>query len=456
MKLAKLSLAAIVVAGLTSSSFAADTLADAFKNGKVNGELKAYYFSKDRPDGAGADGIFGNADDTKSGRNDIFTTGVMLGYKTAPLYGLTLGLTFQGSASPFADKGAKGNDGDTANFASDMYGSGAVLSEAYLSYTIGKTTAMVGRMFLDTPLVATSGSRVVKDSFEGAAVINTDLPNTTLIAGYVQKGQDRTNGNGKIGEFTKTFATGSLSYGPLPVDVEDGAYTLAAINKSIAGLTLTAAYAYANDIAHLGYGEALYEGKVGEIGYTLGGQLYYNKIDKTLTNTANGAAQEATGDATFAYADDSMTTFALKAGLSFRGINGTVAYSQTSNDDVATAVGNGTSTAKGLHRGELVSGLGNGADLLYTDAVISSPGYTRDTQAYLVDVNYDVTAAANVGVRYVLADDNYLDAKYSYSAVYGSYKFDGALKGFKLGAEYEAKGKDIDGQDLWVKANYKF
>ena len=47
MKLAKLSLVAMVVAGLASSSFAADTLADAFKNGKVNGELKAWYFDKD-------------------------------------------------------------------------------------------------------------------------------------------------------------------------------------------------------------------------------------------------------------------------------------------------------------------------------------------------------------------------------------------------------------------------
>ena len=41
MKLAKLSLAAMVVAGLASSSFAADTLADAFKSGTVTGELKA-------------------------------------------------------------------------------------------------------------------------------------------------------------------------------------------------------------------------------------------------------------------------------------------------------------------------------------------------------------------------------------------------------------------------------
>ena len=49
MKLAKLSLAAMVVAGLASSSFAAsDTLADAFKNGKVNGELRAWYFDRFR------------------------------------------------------------------------------------------------------------------------------------------------------------------------------------------------------------------------------------------------------------------------------------------------------------------------------------------------------------------------------------------------------------------------
>ena len=428
MKLAKLSLAAIVVAGLASSSFAADTLADAFKNGKVNGELKAYYFSEDRPDGAGADGIFGNADDTKSGRNDIFTTGVMLGYKTAPLYGLTLGLTFQGSASPFADKGAKGNDGDTANFASDMYGSGAVLSEAYVAYNIGKTTAMVGRMFLDTPLVSGSGSRIIKEAFEGAAIINTDLPNTTLIAGYVQKFQSRTNGNGDVGKFTKTFATGSS----VGVGIDNGAYTLAAINKSVAGLTLTGAYAYADVFLsptvldgglNIGYVEALYEGKAGSIGYVLGVQDYYNNFQDSKT------------------ADDTINTFAVKAGLSFKGLNATVAYSQTSDDAVAG--------------GAIVSGLGNGADLLYTDAVINSPGYTRDTKAYMADLNYDVTSALNLGARYVEIKDDFNDGKGSFTSVYGYYKCD-VLKGLKLGLEYENQGKDLDGDDIWVKANYKF
>ena len=417
MKLAKLSLAAIVVAGLASSSFAADTLADAFKNGTVNGELKAYYF--------------GTNDGDKG--QDIFSTGVSLGYKTASFYGFTLGLTAQGSASPFASEGSKGE------YAGDMYGSGAVLSEAYLSYSLGKTTAMVGRMFLDTPLVSGSGSRVIKEAFEGVAVINTDLPNTTLIAGYVQKFQSRTNGNGDVGEFTKNFSTNS---GP-NVDLDNGGYTFAVINKSITGLTLTAAYAYADAYlktsatdtpantvlvdggVNIGYVEALYEGKVGEIGYTLGAQDYYNKIDSSKTS------------------DDSINVYAVKAGLSFKGINGTVAFSQVSDDNVAA--------------GAVLSGLGNGADLLYTDPVIAMNGYYRDTKSYLIDLNYDVTAAANIGARYVLAEmGTGINADVSSTAVYGTYKFDAALKGFSLGAQYEKQDKDGNGDDVWVKANYKF
>lgn len=63
MKLTRLSLVAIAVVGLTSTSFAAETLVDAFKNGKITGELKAFYFDRDTGDnvasvGAGDASIF--------------------------------------------------------------------------------------------------------------------------------------------------------------------------------------------------------------------------------------------------------------------------------------------------------------------------------------------------------------------------------------------------------------
>ena len=398
MKLAKLSLAAIVVAGLTTSSFAADSLEGAFKEGKVSGELKAYYFTKDN----------GTTD------ADIFTSGLTLGYKTGSLYGFSLGLTAQASASPFADVDGKNM------FEGSMYGPGAVLSEVYVAYNLKNTTVMVGRMFLDTPLVASSGSRIVRDAFEGAAVINTDLPNTTLIAGYVQKHQDRTSGTDwAIGEFSRTFALGSIAATP---ELKDGGYTLAAINKSVAGLTLTAAYADAVDIVKIAYLEGLYEGKAGEIGYNLAGQYYYNKFD-------NGV-------------EDTINVYALKAGVSFKGINAYAAYSKVSDDAVAV--------------GGVVSGLGNGADLLYTGAVIAGADYSPDAKAYAIDVNYDVTAAANVGVRYVDVKNDSSDYENTYTSVYAAYKCEGALKGLKVSAEYETRGKDADGDDLWLKAGYKF
>lgn len=160
--------------------------------------------------------------------------------------------------------------------------------------------------------------------------------------------------------------------------------------------------------------------------YTLGGQYYYNNFDSSVSVGM----------------DDTINAYAFKAGVSYKGLNGSIAYSQTSNDNVLDST--------------LISGLGNGADLLYTDSVISSPGYSRDTKAYLVDVNYDLTKAANLGARYVLADDNFNNQQYAYTSVYGYYKFDASLKGLKVGAEFEDKGQDINGNNLWFKANYKF
>ena len=92
MKLAKLSLATIVVAGLTSSSFAADTLVDAFKNGKVSGEVRAWYF--DRDNGTTA-------------HEGLVNTGIVLNYITDSLAGFKLGTTIQSNYAPFADEAEK-------------------------------------------------------------------------------------------------------------------------------------------------------------------------------------------------------------------------------------------------------------------------------------------------------------------------------------------------------------
>ena len=388
MKLAKLSLAAIAVVGLSTSSFAADTLADAFKNGKVSGAIQGYYWQQDS----------GTAD------ADIFTSGLDLSFQTDTFNGFAFKATFQGSASPFIDEDAKTGG---ANFAGDMWGSGAQLSEAYISYAMGKTTALVGRMYLSTPLVAGSGSRVNKEAFEGVAVINTDLPNTTLIAGYVQKMQSRTDGDGNFGEFTKTFKT---TIGD--VAVEDGAYTVAVINNSIKDVTLTAAYADVKDIVDVAYAEAAYTTSA----FGVAGQYYYSEVE--------GA--------------DDTNLLGVKADATFGAANVYAAYSKT--DDAA----------------DVVAGLGNGADLAFTGSPFNSNSYAADTEAYKVGASYAVMANANVGLNYTVNKVDVADSEVSYLAIEADYAFEGALKGLSVYLGYEDQGKDSDDSELRFNANYKF
>ena len=397
MKLTRLSLVAIVVSGLVSSSFGADTLADAFKNGKITGVLKAFYFERDTGDAVVSD---------KKGDASLFSTGIMLNYITDSFMGLKMGVTFQSNHAPFADEDAK------KVFVNDMYGVGEQLSEAYLSYTLSKTTVTAGRMFLNTPLVSNSGSRMTKDSFEGATIVNTDLPDTTIGFGYIDKWQPRTNfplgaTSGDIGEFKQ---------------LGDGAYTLFAINKTVPGLMLSGAWAgvtnssVAEGDIDLYRFEAKYDGKASNFTYNLGGQYFITEYSAT-TPDSDG--------------------YAFKAGVGVGSVDAYVAYSKISNE------------------GKVKYGLGYGADTLYTQSPIISDNYEPGTEAYAIDIAYKFNDDAKIGIDYTQTEDP-IRGDLSYSAVYGSYAFGGALKGFSVLVQYEKEGQDGNDDELRVKTYYKF
>ena len=218
MKLAKLSLAAIVVAGLASSSFAADSLAAAFKEGKVSGAIKSMYRD-----------VSVDNDPSKTG----FAVYGELGYVTGSLNGFSFGATFQTSHTlGLQDNVAAEVDGSVAT-------SQTSLSESYLAYQcdVTKSTIKIGRQYIDTPLVSSSSSRLYNDMFEGATIANTYFANTTLVAGVVKKYKDRFN------------PTATL---------EDEIYTAYVNNKSIKGLELTAQMTYHKDDRTLVYVDAAY------------------------------------------------------------------------------------------------------------------------------------------------------------------------------------------------------
>ena len=188
----------IMVASLVLGTqvWGADTLADAFKEGKVSGTIKSMYRDAD---------ISGQ-------ESSGFAMGGELGYVTGKLYGFGAGFTFQTSHTlGLKDNNPVEVDTSVATSKSD-------LSEAYLSYTFDKTLIKVGRQYIDTPLVSTSTSRMYNDIMEGATITNTSLPETTLIAGVITQYQYRF---GDMENYDKNI------------------YTLYALNKSVKGLEVT-------------------------------------------------------------------------------------------------------------------------------------------------------------------------------------------------------------------------
>lgn len=417
MKLAKLSLAAIVVAGLTTSSFAADTLADAFKEGKISGELRAWYIDRDK--------------DLANSSSDLFLTGMQLRYNTGTFYGFRLGFTTQTSAAPFADDQAKEVFGTNQN--DDLYGSGTQLSEAYVNYTIGKTTAKIGRQFIKTPLVGSSTSRMITQSFEAALVTNTDIPSTTIMIGAVSKFQDRTDGDGSVGQFEE-----------LNKD-HDYAYTAMVINKSIPNVELTVQYLTFDDDAKGSTASSRIQGY----------KDYYFEAEYTnkYNNFDYGIA------ANYLYTDwkhyDEATMYGVKLNLGYGDFKTYVAYSSISDD-----AGN-----KGVK-----AGLGGGAQPNYVKGKQIRVGtYSSDTTGYSVDANYNFKQIGlTAGARYTQLDVASKAADQNDQSItdfYGSYKFLGALKGLETELLYTILGDESaktaaagsgKGEELWFKANYKF
>jgi hypothetical protein len=283
----------IAALSLTSlvTSMSADNLSDAFTNGKVKGEIKSVYSNSN---------FLGNE---KS--DSITTVGGSLAYATGDFYGFSSGVTFQVSH-------ILNDDNNNNVFKDDLNASDAVLSEAYLEYKFADTSAKIGRQFIYTPLVSTaidgkSSERLIKDSFEAYLLTNTTIPNTTIVAGYVDKYQAPANNEDLKFE-----------------QHEDGDYTLFIKNNSINNLELQAQYLKINAIAANSDKDDIYF----QADYKLGNQ--------TLSAQYLGTNNETGNDGEL---------FGLKATgpLGISNLGYVVAYNSSTKDgDVNLGVGTGT------------------------------------------------------------------------------------------------------------------
>jgi len=117
----------------------------------------------------------------------------------------------------------------------------AAITQGYLTYGFGHTLIKVGRQTLPkslSPFAYSEGWQMFKNTMEAALVVNTDLPDTTLVYAAVGRA------NSSIGRLDN-FEDMGTRWGTASTVTFGTVHMLTAQNKSVEDLTLTGSYYYA-------------------------------------------------------------------------------------------------------------------------------------------------------------------------------------------------------------------
>lgn len=428
----------------TSTSFAADSLETAFTKGKVNGNLQAWYINDSFTAGQAANGT--SAAQNTAGNPKARAQGAVggvLGYVTDPYYGINGGATFISSNLLGQNTNAGNNQGVYTSYTSSVVSSldynSNTLSEAYVQGTYGKTTAKVGEQFLDTPLATSlEGARIFQSSFKAGVLTNTDIPDTTLIAAYVNGMLTRTSSvyysaspssvPGSVGATNNAQASINLGYqgmdtvafGNAANAVSGGAnnpvWAVAAINKSLPGLTAQAWFYQATNVLNAWWFQGDYKYNINKDASLFAGAQFLNEGGTGTTQNTfknSGAVVNAycnggrSGTTNTCSSGISSNYFAFKVGGSYENLTLSAAYSNTSYKDSAAM------------DGSLIMPWGGNQTKLYTSTMLGN-----------------ATAGGTQATKWM-----------------AEYKFDGLLQGLYASAAYAIYAAKGAAQDAFTTAN---
>ncbi|MBA1420300.1 MAG: hypothetical protein FAF03_05430 [Epsilonproteobacteria bacterium] len=295
-----------------------------------------------------------------------------------------------------------------SNVMQSVYGNltGGWIAESYLTYGAGNTMVKVGRQTLPkslSPMAYSENWNVFENTFDAALIVNSSLPNTTLVGAWVWQ----QNGNG----MHQDMAT----FGKLNGD--RGVFMLTAQNKSISDVTLTGSYYFAsefaagNDLSIL-WGDAAYNAG----GFNLGVQaatlmsdafatdpvIWGVKVGTTLAGINLGAAYS-----------DVQDTWAHQVGGSTSAV-----YTTTALDQVKPAANTWTNETKFTLSASAAALGGN-----ITGVFANSENDYSDYNEFDLVYSTNLTDSINLTAAYVYADLDALSDTINLVRVVGSYKF---------------------------------
>jgi hypothetical protein len=213
------------------------------------------------------------------------------------------------------------------------------ITQAYLTYGFNNTSIKLGRQHLPaslSPLAYTEGWNAIKNSFEALLVVNSDIPNTTLVGAYVTKAN---NSVGDLNDFNKIWNS-------------DSVLMFTAQNKSIENLTLTGSFYDILDVAQTNENQQA---------IWLDGKYALPQGMK-----AEGQFGRIYGDFTDAIGGKDSKAFGLRFSGKIGDVNASLAYSSVNKGTINTAniAGSGVKSP------------------LYTQGLLNQNGVKRDANSF--------------------------------------------------------------------------
>lgn len=333
---------------LLSISGSAQSLEDIFTEGKVSGDLRAFWYDGDR--------------ELRIDRTAL-TVGGILSYKTAPYAG------FSGGVSLFSSNGITSlthmpESGQTHNL--NLDGSSInTLGEAYLQYTGDDTSIKYGRQRLNLPLANDYYNRMLPNSFEALSLENRSLSYTTLKAAYITgwkyKGSD-------------TFVSPTYSLG-----IDRDIAVLGAIYSPTPVWSVELYDTYVRDVMNAPYL-----------------QIINNEIWKSAEGTAfSGALQYLNERSVGEHAAGEIDTYLL-------GLRGTLTKGEWSLSALYTLIGDQSL----LGSGGRYEKMGWGAFITYTDLQIDGESENAGAEAYGGVLTYRPASTFEISAKYMRIDQS--------------------------------------------------
>ena len=338
MKFTKLSLIAAIA---VTTAMAGDA--------KISGDAKVFYSTFD-----------GGNNDLFSRAGSIGDSALELKYSRDVKEGITLNAGITGVSTLGLERELVGgtwvHHADGAQLGDEMY-----LDTANIVAKVANTTLVVGRQALDTPFFYSETWNIVPNTFDAAVAVNSDIPDTTLVAAWVGRGNGwNDDDDTTLGTTVNAANDGAAfsTFGGHP------AYAFGLINKSIPNTAVQGWYYQIPTVA----------------------KTYWLQADTSVTKEISLGAQYAS--AKLNSANDDTNAFAVKAAYSAGPLKAHVAYSSRNDVD-------------GIDISNIATGHGGASESrLYTEAFWNyGLAGARDTDTIAVGASYDL-GIAELGASY--------------------------------------------------------